>query len=207
VCICVYAHSAEARRTHCQASVHTQSADAKSWQSCFQNGTKRWCKVLTVLPLIRQYCFQKVQSADAKSWRYFFQSNDIASKKVQSACWCMNETESLSNRCKYAQHWIKVLDGIAFKQVQNAREGYLRPKMGILFACCMLLGQVAITCRFQAQLCYVDSNAAKLETRKLRPPASAAAAWTLLFEQPYAVSDQPAHQTEWCLVFSSPYNK
>ena len=41
---------------------------------------------------------------------------------------------------------------------------------------CMLLGQVAITCRFQAQLCYVDSNAAELETRKLRPPASAAAA-------------------------------
>ena len=34
----------------------------------------------------------------------------------------------------------------------------------------MLLGQVAITCRFQAKLCYVDSNAAELETRKLGGP-------------------------------------
>jgi hypothetical protein len=41
---------------------------------------------------------------------------------------------------------------------------------------CMLLGQVAVTDRFQAQLCYVDSNAAELETCKLWPPASAAVA-------------------------------
>jgi len=63
----------------------------------------------------------------------------------------------------------------------------------------MLLGQVAITGIFQTQLCYVDFkgfNAAELETCQLWSPASAAAALTLLFEQPYAVSDQPAHQTE-----------
>jgi hypothetical protein len=44
---------------------------------------------------------------------------------------------------------------------------------------CMLLGQVALTCRFQAQLCNVDFkdlNAAELETCNLEPPASAAAA-------------------------------
>ena len=71
---------------------------------------------------------------------------------------------------------------------------------------CMLLGQVALTGEFQAQL-WCDSNASELETYQLGPPASAAATWTLLFEQPYAVSDQPAHQTEWCLVFRIPYNK
>jgi len=46
--------------------------------------------------------------------------------------------------------------------------------MGMFF--CMLLGQVAITCRIQAQLCYVNFKAVKLETCKLGPPASAAAA-------------------------------
>jgi len=40
----------------------------------------------------------------------------------------------------------------------------------------MLLGQVALTGTFQAQLCYVDSNAAELETYQLGPPASAAVA-------------------------------
>jgi hypothetical protein len=34
--------------------------------------------------------------------------------------------------------------------------------------------------------------------------AELGAAWTLFV--PYAVYDQP-HQTEWCLVFSNPYNK
>ena len=52
-----------------------------------------------------------------------------------------------------------------------------------------------------------DFNAAELETGKLGPPASAAAAWTLLFEQPYAVSDQPEHKIEIFFVFWSPYNK
>ena len=41
---------------------------------------------------------------------------------------------------------------------------------------CMLLGQVAVACPFQAQLCYVDFSAAELETCKLWPPASAATA-------------------------------
>jgi len=40
----------------------------------------------------------------------------------------------------------------------------------------MLLGQVALTGTFQAQLCYVDFSAAELETYQLGPPASAAAA-------------------------------
>jgi len=71
----------------------------------------------------------------------------------------------------------------------------------------MLLGQVDLTDKFQAQLWYVGFSAAELETGKLGPPASAAAAWTLLFEQPYAVFDKPAHQTRWFLVFWSPYNK
>ena len=35
----------------------------------------------------------------------------------------------------------------------------------------MLPGQVALTNKFQAQLCYVDSSAAELETCKLWPPA------------------------------------
>jgi hypothetical protein len=52
--------------------------------------------------------------------------------------------------------------------------GLSEAKSGYPF--CMLLGQVALNGTFQAQLCYVDSNAVKLETRKLRPPASAAAA-------------------------------
>jgi len=50
----------------------------------------------------------------------------------------------------------------------------------------MLLGHVALSGTFQAQLCYADFSAAELETGQLGPPASAAAAWTLLFEQPYA---------------------
>jgi len=75
------------------------------------------------------------------------------------------------------------------KMEDFARGGTLRPKMFFF----VLLGQVALTCRFQAQLCYVDFNAAELETCKLWPPASAAVARTLLFEQPYAVSDQPEH--------------
>jgi len=69
----------------------------------------------------------------------------------------------------------------------------------------MLPGQVALTGKFQAQLWCVDSIAA--EPYQLGPPASASAAWTLLFEQPYAVSDQPANQTQWFLVFWNPYNK
>ena len=79
------------------------------------------------------------------------------------------------------------------------QRGLSEAKNGYTF--CMLPGQVALTNKFQAQLCYVDSSAAELETCKLQPPASAAAAWFLHFEQPYAVSDQPAHQTEWFLVF------
>ena len=70
-----------------------------------------------------------------------------------------------------------------------------------------LMRQVALPSTFQAQLCYIDFNAAELKTCQLGPPASAAAAWTLLFEQPYATSDQPAHQTQWFLVFWSPYIK
>jgi hypothetical protein len=40
----------------------------------------------------------------------------------------------------------------------------------------MLLGQVALSGTCQAQLYYVDFSAAELETGKLGPPASAAAA-------------------------------
>jgi len=90
-------------------------------------------------------------------------------------------------------HHNKILEGVIWGQKW--------------YGSCMPTGQVALTGKFQAQLWYVDSNAAELETYQLGPPASAAAAWTLLFEQPNAVSDQPAHQTEWCLVFWSPYNK
>jgi hypothetical protein len=35
----------------------------------------------------------------------------------------------------------------------------------------MLTGQVTLTGKFQAQLCYADSNAAELETYQLGPPA------------------------------------
>ena len=42
------------------------------------------------------------------------------------------------------------------------------------FTFCMLLGQVAITGSFKAQLCYVDFDAAELETCQLWPTASAA---------------------------------
>jgi len=71
----------------------------------------------------------------------------------------------------------------------------------------MLLGYGPPNLQVPSSALLCDFSAAELETGKLGPPASAAAAWTLLFEQPYAVSDQPAHQTEWCLVFWSPYNK
>jgi len=53
-------------------------------------------------------------------------------------------------------------------------EGLSEAQNGCVF--CMLLGQMAVTGRFQAQLCYVDFNAAELETYQLGPPASAAAA-------------------------------
>ena len=67
----------------------------------------------------------------------------------------------------------------------QCQRGYLRPKMGILFASLTALESMLLI-------------RAELKTCKLGPPASAAAVWTLLFEQPYAVSDQAAHQTERC---------
>ena len=63
-----------------------------------------------------------------------------------------------------------------------------------------LTGPLMVLSTFQGQLC-CDFSAAKLKTGKLGPSASAAVAWTLLFEQPYAVSDQPAHQNWWFIVF------
>jgi hypothetical protein len=59
-----------------------------------------------------------------------------------------------------------------------------------------LTGPLMVLSTFQGQLC-CDFSAAKLKTGKLGPSASAAVAWTLLFEQPYAVSDQLAHLTRW----------
>jgi hypothetical protein len=50
-----------------------------------------------------------------------------------------------------------------------------------------------LTCRFQAQLCYVDFNAAELETRKLGGPYLIGRGVNPILEQPYAVSDQPEH--------------
>ena len=47
--------------------------------------------------------------------------------------------------------------------------------------------------RFQAQLGYADSNAAELETCKLGEPYLIGRGVNPTFEQPYAVSDQPAH--------------
>jgi hypothetical protein len=58
----------------------------------------------------------------------------------------------------------------------NFSEGLSEAQNGYIF--CMLLGQVALTGTFQAQLCYVglDFNEAELETCQFGPPASAAAA-------------------------------
>ena len=80
------------------------------------------------------------------------------------------------------------------------RVGYLRPPKWVWFLHDPRAGGPNW---FQAQLWYVVQwfQCSWLETYQLGPPASAAAAWTLLFEQQYAVSDQPAHQTRWFLVF------
>jgi len=52
--------------------------------------------------------------------------------------------------------------------MQSVRGGYLRPKMGMVFACSQGMGPLTGT--FQAQLCYVDFNAAELETCQLGGP-------------------------------------
>jgi len=74
---------------------------------------------------------------------------------------------------------------------------------------CMLLGYGSLNWHVSssALICswFQCSRAWNLPVRGAIPKS--AAAWTLIFEKPYAVSDQPAHQTEWCLVFWSPYNK
>jgi hypothetical protein len=56
----------------------------------------------------------------------------------------------------------------------NLAEGLSETRNGTVFACSQGMGPVTGT--FQAQLCYVDFSAAELETCKLGPPASAAAA-------------------------------